>query len=220
MDELMKQVLRGEIFLYETSDPVDVPPAASPSAFVTYSDTPRIEVGLDSVSGFNNGMNSGNMNKRMIEFLRKSWITKTDETKEKERCFRHMMNERMRREKQKQCYFALHSKLPLGTKKDKNSIVQSATKRVQDLQWLKKDLERRNYELLTNLGAMNKDQNNQGTNIRVKIDYPKSGIDSMLEVLKCLKILDSKPRTIHSKFTNQQFLAVMDIETKVCLAFA
>ncbi|XVF28691.1 hypothetical protein REPUB_Repub15cG0051700 [Reevesia pubescens] len=151
------------------------------------------------------------MNKKMIEFLRKSCpaTTQTNDT-EKERCFRHMMNERMRREKQKNCYLALHSMLPLGTKNDKNSIVQTATKRVQQLDWLKKDLERTNYELQANLAA-----NNDGTKIRVRIDNPTSGIDSMLEVLKCLKELDSKPRMIQSKFTNQEFLAVMDTETQI-----
>ena len=113
MDQLIKQLLHGEIFWYETTPA----PPVSRSAFVPYPNTPRIELGLESASGCNNGVNSGNMNKRMIEFLRKSWPT-TTETKdaEKERCFRHMMNERMRREKQKQSYFALHSVLPLGTK--------------------------------------------------------------------------------------------------------
>ncbi|XVF38354.1 hypothetical protein REPUB_Repub20aG0094200 [Reevesia pubescens] len=161
---------------------------------------------LLSSSGCNNGVNSGNMNKRMIEFLRKSWPT-TTETKDtkKERCFRHMMNERMRREKQKKSYFDLHSMLPLGTKNDKNSIVQTATKRVQELQWLKKDLEKRNYKLKSNLA----------TKIKLRIENPTSGIDSMLEVFKCLKKLDSKPRMIQSKFTNKEFLAVMDIETEI-----
>ena len=103
---------------------------------------------------------------------------------------------------------------------DKNSIVQTATKRVQELEWLKKDLERRNYELQANLAAMNKDQNNEETKIRVRIDNPTSGIGSMLAVLKCLKKLDSKPRIIQSKFTNEQFFALMDIETEVCPVFS
>ena len=107
----------------------------------------------------------------------------------------------------------------LSWQNDKNSIVQTATKRVQELEWLKKDLERRNYELQANLAAMNEDQN-EGTKIKVRIDNPTSGIDSMLEVLKCLKKLELKPRMIQSKFTNQEFLALMDIETKVCPASA
>ena len=113
MDQWINQLLQGEVLWYETNPA----PPVSRSAFVPYPNTPRIELGLESASGCNNGVNSGNMNKRMIEFLRKSWPT-TIETKdtEKERCFRHMMNERMRREKQKTSYLALHSMLPLGTK--------------------------------------------------------------------------------------------------------
>ena len=113
MNQLIKQLLQGEILWYETT------PASSVgrSAFVPYRNTPRIELGLESAAACNNGVNSGNVNKRMIEFLRKSWSTMT-ETKdtEKKRGFRHMMNERMRREKQKTSYLALHSMLPLGTK--------------------------------------------------------------------------------------------------------
>ncbi|KAK8984201.1 hypothetical protein V6N11_029522 [Hibiscus sabdariffa] len=123
-----------------------------------------------------------------------------------------MMNERTRREKQKRSYFALHSMLPHGTKNDKNSIVQTATKRVREQEWLKKDLERRNRELQENLGENCREENK----IRVKIENPMSGIDSMLEALKCLKALDSKPRMIQSNFSNQQFLAVMAFETQVC----
>ncbi|XVE81757.1 hypothetical protein DITRI_Ditri15bG0091200 [Diplodiscus trichospermus] len=219
MDQLMKQLLQGEVFWYETN----AAPPVSRSAFVPYQNTPRVQLRLESAEGCNNGVNSGNMNKRMIEFLRKRWlsVTETKDT-EKERCFRHMMNERMRREKQKRSYFELHSMLPLGTKNDKNSIVQTATKRVQELEWLKKDIERRNNELRAclNLTAMNyEQQNNEGTKIRVRTDNPKtSGIDSMLAVLKCLKKLDSKPRMIQSEFTNQQFHAVMDIETEMGVA--
>ncbi|XP_022760228.1 transcription factor bHLH92-like [Durio zibethinus] len=212
MDQLIEQLLQGEIFWYETTHA----PPVSPSAFVPYPNRPRIGMGLQTAD-CNNGVNSGNMNKRMIEFLRQSWPTTTGiKDTEKERCFRHMMNERMRRDKQKKSYFALHSMLPLGTKNDKNSIVQTASKRVQELQWLKKDLERRNYELRANFAAVNENQNNEGTKIRVRIDNPRvSGIDSILEVLKCLKTLDSKPRMIQSKFTNQEFFAVMDIENEM-----
>ncbi|XP_021291329.1 transcription factor bHLH92 [Herrania umbratica] len=211
MDQLIKQLLQGEIFWYETTP---APPVRQ-SAFVPYPNAPRIGLGLES-AGCSNGVNSGNMNKRMIEFLMKSWPT-TRETRdtEKDRCFRHMMNERMRREKQKRSYFSLHSMLPLGTKNDKNSIVQAATNRVQELEWLKKDLQKRNQELESNLAAMTEVKINEGTKITVRLDNPTSGIDSMLGVLKCLKKLDSKPRMIQSKFTNQEFVAVMDIETEI-----
>ncbi|XVE65906.1 hypothetical protein DITRI_Ditri08aG0037400 [Diplodiscus trichospermus] len=213
MDQLIKQLLQGEIFWQETTPA----PPVSPSAFVPYPNSPRSKLRLESApAGCNNGVGSGNMNKRMIEFLRKSWATQIEsKDSEKERCFRHMMNERMRRAKQKQSYSTLHSMLPLGTKNHKSSIVQTATQRVQELEWLKKDLERRIRELQTNLATMNEDKNNEGTKIRIRLDNPISGIDSMLEVLKCLKKMDIKPRMIQSKFTNQEFLAVMDIETEM-----
>jgi hypothetical protein len=58
-----------------------------------------------------------NTNKRMIDFLRRSWHPRIEtEEPEKELCFWHMMNERVRRERQKQSYMALPSMLPFGTK--------------------------------------------------------------------------------------------------------
>ncbi|XP_039067665.1 transcription factor bHLH92-like, partial [Hibiscus syriacus] len=93
----------------------------------------------------------------------------------------------------------------LAWRNDKNSIVQMAMKRVQELEWVKKDLERRNLELQANYNGGN----------RVKIENPISGIDSMLEPLKCLKAMDSKPTMIHSMFTHQQFLAVMEFESQM-----
>ncbi|EOY05904.1 hypothetical protein QUC31_016541 [Theobroma cacao] len=211
MDQLIKELLQGEIFWYEATP---APPVRQ-SAFVPYPNTPRIGLGLER-AGCSNGVNSGNMNKRMIEFLMKSWPT-TRETRdtEQDRCFRHMMNERMRREKQKRSYCSLHSMLPPGTKNDKNSIVQTAANRVRELEWLKKDLEKKNHELESNLAAMTDVKINEGTQITVRLDNPTSGIDSMLGVLKCLKKLDSKPRMIQSEFTNQEFVAVMDIETEI-----
>ncbi|TYJ20153.1 hypothetical protein E1A91_A09G242600v1 [Gossypium mustelinum] len=192
MDELIKQLLQGEIFWYETKP--------TRTAFAPYCNTPR-----QVEPGRNDGGNSENMNKKMIGFLKKSWPA-TVETKdgEKERCFRHMMNERIRREKQKRSYSALHSMLPLGTKNDKNSIVQTATRRVRELEWLRKDLERRNYEL----------KSNHNNKIGLKVENPTSGIDSMLETLNCLKELDSNPTIIQSNFTPQQVLAVLVFPTQ------
>lgn len=51
--------------------------------------------------------------------------------------------------------------------------------------------------------------------IRINVAYPSSGIDSILEVLKCLKQTKSNIRLIQSKFLPQQFSAVLGIETKV-----
>ncbi|KAL4282968.1 hypothetical protein GQ457_16G029520 [Hibiscus cannabinus] len=198
--ELIKQLLQGEIFWYETTTPTAT--ATAPSAFVPYS---GVDLGLG-------GRSCGNLNKRVVGFLKKSWPAAVDANDgEKERSFRHMMNERMRREKQKSSYLALHSMLPHGTKNDKKSIVQMAAKRVQELEWLKKDLERRKQELQ----QQQQQTSEENRRIRVEIENPTSGIDSMLEALKCLKALDSKPTMIHSFFTNQQFLAVMQFQTQM-----
>lgn len=51
--------------------------------------------------------------------------------------------------------------------------------------------------------------------IRINVARPSSGVDSMLEVLKCLKHTHSNIRLIQSKFLPQQFSAVLGIQTKV-----
>lgn len=88
----------------------------SQSAFQPYYDGQGSgsEFGSDNSS---NGSGSQNLNRRMIDFVRRSWSAST-ETKETEddRSRRHMINERMRREKEKLNYLALHSLLPPGTK--------------------------------------------------------------------------------------------------------
>lgn len=103
MDMFFPQDFQGDIFWHEAY----VAPPVNQSAFAAYTEKPRIE----------SGRNSANVNKRMIEFLRRSWNPRVEtEEHEKERGFRHMMNERLRREKQKQSYMSLHSMLPFGTK--------------------------------------------------------------------------------------------------------
>ncbi|MFQ6628279.1 hypothetical protein Gotur_007526 [Gossypium turneri] len=208
MDELIKQLLgeHGTIW-YETTP---VPQPVRPSAFQPYPRTPRTEPWLEA-AGCNNGVRSGNVNKRMIDFLRKTnWVSVISKDEQKQRCLKHMMNERTRRERQKKCYFALYSMLPLGTKNDKNSIVQTATMRVRELEMGREELQRRNSELLVNLGG---NANNEGAKIRARIDDPSYGIDYMLEVLKCLKTLDSKPRMIRTTVYNQEL--VLDLATKM-----
>ncbi|GLT42212.1 hypothetical protein SLA2020_162260 [Shorea laevis] len=212
MDRIISQLLHGDVFSYEDhTAPLEeekAAPVLNRSAFVPYVKTTGNEFGL-----VKNGMNlkSGNMNKRMIEFLRRNFWTRETE---RERCFRHMMNERTRREKQKRSYSALHSVLPLGTKGDKNSIVKTAMRTIQELQEQKEALQRRNHELEANLVARN-EKDGGGTKIRVKVDNPTSGIDSMVEVLRFLKKMNAKPRTIQSKFTGQELITIVEIESKV-----
>lgn len=86
---------------------------AKPSAFVSYTqhDAPAF-VGNDMSTHVN-------IKKRIREFLIKSMSTTNQEIHdylENERSRRHMLSERMRREKQKHNYMRLHSLLPSGTK--------------------------------------------------------------------------------------------------------
>lgn len=109
MDRFIPEALDGD-FLWNEN-----PPVLKQTAFVPYST--EAELGQPPP-----GSNSMNMNKRMVQFLRKSCAPSTAriETGEnkntKEKGFCHMINERMRRAKQKQSYLALHSLLPNGTK--------------------------------------------------------------------------------------------------------
>nr|BAF30984.1 basic helix-loop-helix protein [Nicotiana tabacum] len=168
------------------------------------------------VSGYGNvSANHRNMNKRMMEFLKKSWIPKIGEVKmEREKVHKHMIKERIRREKQKQSYLDLHKLLPMGTKGEKNAIVQTAASRIQELQKYKESLKKRNDELQMIL-AESKKEEFEKAKIKVKINYPIYGIDSMLEVLKCLKNCGTKANAIQSSFSQQEFSSILEIETKI-----
>ncbi|KAE8022592.1 hypothetical protein FH972_008380 [Carpinus fangiana] len=202
--------LPGDIFWHEAY----VAPPVSQSAFAAYAEKPRIEFGSGS-SGGDDGRNCVNVNKRMIDFLRRSWHPRTEtEEPEKERCFRHMMNERLRRERQKQSYMALHSMLPFGTKSDKNSIIQMAAKNIEEMQRRREELQRRKLEVEANLAAAAEG----GAKIRVRVANPASGVDSMVEVLKCLKSLGLKTTTIRSNFSAHEFSAELQIDTQIGVA--
>lgn len=87
------------------------------SAFVRYTNQPF--EGLAPKSSWNGSNHRININKRMIEFMKRSWVApvliETVEPDE-DRSHKHKMDERMRREKHKQGYLALHKLLPPGTK--------------------------------------------------------------------------------------------------------
>ncbi|XP_061992022.1 transcription factor bHLH92 [Rosa rugosa] len=206
MDRFILEALEGDFLWYEN------PPVLNPSAFVPYTEAP------ESGEPTNSGSNSMNMNKRMLRFLRKNYPPSTarieigEEEHGKEKGFRHMINERMRREKQKQSYFALHSLLPNGTKSDKNWIVQMATTNIQQLERQNEELRKRNMELESILG---KERSVKWRRIRLRVANPTSGIDSMLEVLKCLKSLGLKTRNIQSFFSPYEFSAEVEIESQI-----
>ncbi|XP_059630411.1 transcription factor bHLH92 [Cornus florida] len=202
MDQFFKYDTQDEIFWMEAAFP------ANRSAFVRYTDRP---IAAKSMS---TGLNNRNLIKRMIDLLIRRSRTPLIKGKEHdtERSCRHMINERMRREKQKQSYLALHSVLPPGTKNDKKSIVQTAAKEVEDLQRYKEELERRKEELE---GILATTESVRGEKIRLKVPNPSSGIDSMVEVLKCLKSMGSKTRAIQSVFSPHEFSAVLNVQSQV-----
>ncbi|CDY32937.1 BnaA09g16560D [Brassica napus] len=162
---------------------------------------------------------SVNVNKRMLNLLRKIWEEKKNAlAPEKERCRQHMMKERTRRMKQKQSYLALHSLLPFATKNDKNSIVEKAVDQIGKLDEYKKELERR-MNVLEAKSATDHDKIMTGTKIRFSLQEPLSGIDSMVEILQCLKSMGTKLKTVQANFSPQEFSATMNIETQVYVHF-
>ncbi|KAK6161397.1 hypothetical protein DH2020_004778 [Rehmannia glutinosa] len=158
-----------------------------------------------------------NINKRMIEFLNKTRVAPVQiqiETieDEKDRNHKHKMSERMRREKHKQNFLALHKLLPLGTKSDKMSILEMAAKEIEELKKYKEELMRQNKGMemiLANEKAVERAE------IKLKVAYPTSGVDSMLEVLRCLKDTGSKATSIQSYFSKHEFAASLEVETKI-----
>ncbi|KAK3190222.1 hypothetical protein Dsin_029783 [Dipteronia sinensis] len=198
MDHFFQEQLHGDIFWYT--------PPVNQSAFVPFES--------QSENNVKDACNPRNSNKRMIEFLMKNWCAavRTQEP-DRVRCQRHMFNERMRRGKEKQNYMALHSLLPHRTKSDKNTIIQMAAKSILELQCNKKELERRNYELVEAKTGM--DVGGGTKIIRVNIDNPISGIDSMVAVFKCLKKMGSRTRRIQSQFSHQKLSSVIDVETQI-----
>ncbi|KAM3356495.1 hypothetical protein P3S68_023209 [Capsicum galapagoense] len=187
------------------------------SAFVSFES--KLSEGFGVYSYGNVSTNHRNMNKRVMEFLKKNWISKNGQVKmEKEKGHKHMIKERIRREKQKQSYSALHKLLPMGTKVEKNAIVQTAARRIEELQKYKENLKKRNDELEMMILAENDSNKNEEefemAKIKAKVNNPISGIDSMLEVLKCLKNCGAKANSIQSRFSHQEFSTIIEIETK------
>jgi hypothetical protein len=93
---------------------------------------------------------------------------------------------------------------------DKNSIIQMAAKKIEEMQRRREELQRRKLEVEANLAAV------EGVaTIRVRVANPTSGVDSMVEVLKCLKDLGLETRSIRSNFSAHEFSAELEIESQV-----
>lgn len=202
-----QQLLQGDVFCYENG-PVNQ------SAFVPYICRPwgGREVGVGSSSM---EVHPTNMSRRMIEFMRRSFTVKIEtQEPDSKRCYRHKMSERLRRQRERNGYLALNSLLPHDTKKDKNSIMLMAAKKIQELEMCKEMLKGRNDEIEERLAASGI-RNVESTKIRIKVANPTSGVDPMIDVLKCLKSLGTKTRSIQSQFSDQELVAVMEIESEI-----
>ena len=89
-----------------------------------------------------------------------------------------------------------------------------AAKRIQELETYKRIMVRRNGEIEEKLTA-NGIVNVESTKVRIEVANPTSGMDPMVDILKCLKSLGAKTRSVQSQISDQQLTAVMDIETEV-----
>ncbi|CAL0303254.1 unnamed protein product [Lupinus luteus] len=232
MDHFFPEKLLGEIFL---EDPLfsapnqsdffvqfysqymkgeEAFPPSNQSAFSQYRDQPRIRLRAESSLY---GSSSQNMNKRIIAFLKKSLPVEKNKVAEyeKERCFRHMINERMRRQRQRECCLALHSILPPGTKTDTNSVVQVARKEIQRLQGYKEELQ---GKIESDLETIERNKVGRRKVQYLRVAYPECGIDSVIETLNCLKSLGGDTGSIKSKFSKEELFAVLEVEeTEVCV---
>ncbi|KAL7105393.1 hypothetical protein ACP275_07G041700 [Erythranthe tilingii] len=163
--------------------------------------------------------NHRNFNKRMIEFLKKTHLPPAGEIERyrvKDRSHKHKISERMRREKLNQNYLAIHKFLPLGTKSDKKSILEMAVKEIEEMKKCKEVLEGQNREMGIILGATEKAREEvEKAEIKLRVAYPASGVDSMFEVLKCLKETGSNATSIVSNFSDHEFSAALVVETKI-----
>ena len=101
--------------------------------------------------------------------------------------------------------------------RDKHSIILTAAQEVEELKKCREELRRQQNEMLGAIEGSRGEEESEMEQAKIRIDVarPSSGVDSMLEVLKCLKHTDSNVRLIQSKFLPQQFSAVLGIETKV-----
>ncbi|KAI4317959.1 hypothetical protein L6164_025779 [Bauhinia variegata] len=190
----------------------EAPHPPNQSAFIPYSGIPRTGFGHEISQ---NASNSQNLNNRMIGFLRRGLPgeRRNVEEHERDRGFRHMINERMRRKRQRQCCLDLHSMLPDGTKSDNNSVISVAKREIERLRRCREELQRENFKLEGNLQALVEKKRVGGTRIQFPIPNSTSGIDSMLEILNCLKSFSVN--IINTNYSSEQLLAVLETETEI-----
>ncbi|CAL1396479.1 unnamed protein product [Linum trigynum] len=128
-----------------------------------------------------------------------------------------MMTERLRREREKEAYADLHSLLPPSTKNEKNAIMRGAMLRIQELRGHKQALERRITELQdAGIESDHREIDSRVVKkIRIKVENPTSGLDSILDVLHLLKRSGAETTSIESRFSRQELEAAMDVNTQI-----
>ncbi|CAM8986157.1 unnamed protein product [Rhodiola kirilowii] len=177
--------------------------SAKRSDFVPYLDQNWLNVNLGE------HMRRKNVKNRMMEMVKDNW-NKTVEAgvPRTEKSFRHMLKERLRRKSHTEGYTGLRAILPIGTKCDKISLTTAATEEIIKTQRIVEALGMRNMELNEKLAS-------KGKLIRVRVCNPTSGIDSMAEVLHCLKDLGSDFIRMQAHFSDQEFSAELEIESQI-----
>ncbi|KAJ0966443.1 hypothetical protein J5N97_027581 [Dioscorea zingiberensis] len=132
---------------------------------------------------------------------------------ESSRSYRQMMRERLRRERLSQGYADLHSILlttsTLTSKGTKNSIVEAAVVYVREQKELMEGLVRRNDELKEEIA---RDEEKGELKINISVPNASTGIDSLIESLRCLKDLDVKANSIRSEFCGQDGFLVVGVD--------
>lgn len=103
--------------------------------------------------------------------------------------------------------------MPNFLQADKNSIVQTAVSHALELQGLLAQLQSKNAELEARLAR--KAEKAELAKINLKVMYPSSAMDSMVEVLKCLRDMKVKAKAIKSELSAEEFSALLEIENKV-----
>ncbi|GAB4843250.1 hypothetical protein Ancab_013218 [Ancistrocladus abbreviatus] len=181
------------------------------SAFLPYSPyRPRERFEIEGAK------RASSTRKRLIEFLRMDWRRKVENMKpESERCYRHMMNERMRRQRHRDSYSAIHSMLPKGTKGDKRSIIEGARSEIEVLKKSMEGLEGRNLKVEAELASLREEKAEEegGSIIKVAVDNSSPKLDSMLAVLKRIKSMGLAARSIQCDASDQDFSVVLQIDS-------
>ncbi|KAK9146483.1 hypothetical protein Sjap_006386 [Stephania japonica] len=183
-----------------------------PTAFTKYRKSlDQLEITSSFASS-----NHQNMNKRMLGILRSIHDSKNTKrvVVEDDRSYRHMMNERFRRHRQKESYLALHSILPSRTKVDKSSIAKTAAAHIRETREIRDELMKKNWEIREKMLEIEGDKAEEMTRMNIGVKSPRA-IESLVVVLKCLKGLELKARAVRSEFSQEGFSAVLDIQSKI-----